>query len=57
LFQGTLQPTIAALPGLADETGKVAALDRDVAELGRRFDLGGGAMEWECLLFTVRRAD
>ena len=34
---------------------KVAALDRDVAELGRRFDLGGGAMEWE--LVTARRAD
>jgi hypothetical protein len=35
---------------------KTAALDRDLAELGRRFDLGGGVMEWEYLLLTARRA-
>ena len=32
-----------------------SALDEALAELGRRHDLGGGAMEWEYLLVTARR--
>ena len=48
-FKRHYGPTIAAYTGLADDTAKVAALDHDLAELGRRFDLGGGAMEWEYL--------
>ena len=56
-FKRNYGPTIAAYAGLAGQTAKVAALDHDLAELGRRFDLGGGAMEWEYLLFTARRAD
>jgi hypothetical protein len=56
-FKRHYGPTIAAYAGLADHTVKVAALDHDLAELGRRFDLGGGVMEWEYLLLTARRAD
>jgi hypothetical protein len=32
------------------------ALDRDLVELGRRHDRGAGAMDWEYLLFTARKA-
>ena len=56
-FKRHYGPTIAAYAGLVDHTVKVAALDHDLAELGRRFDLGGGVMEWEYLLLTARRAD
>jgi hypothetical protein len=31
----------------------VAALDADLAALARRYDLGGGAMEWEYLVVTA----
>jgi len=56
-FKAHYGPTIAAYAGLGDDTAKVAALARDLAELGRRFDRGGGVMEWEYLLLTGRRAD
>jgi hypothetical protein len=56
-FKTHYGPTIAAYAGLADDPVKTVALDRDLAELGQRFDLGGGLMEWEYLLFTARRAD
>jgi SAM-dependent methyltransferase len=55
-FKRHYGPTIAAYAGLGDDSAKVAALDRDLAELGRRFDLGG-VMEWEYLLLIARRAD
>jgi hypothetical protein len=55
-FKTTYGPTIAAYKGIADQPDKVAALDHDLAELGRRHDLGGGVMEWEYLLLTARRA-
>ena len=36
---------------------RVAALDRDLVELARRFDLGTDStvLDWEYLLFTARR--
>ena len=54
-FKRTYGPTIAVYRAIADDPDKVAALDEALAELGRRFDLGGGAMEWEYLLVTARR--
>ena len=55
-FKAAYGPTIAVYKAIADEPAKVAALDEALADLGRRHDLGGGAMEWEYLLFTARRA-
>ena len=48
-------PTIAVYKFIADEPGKVEALDADLAALGDRF-LRDGVMEWEYLLLTARRA-
>ena len=55
-FKAAYGPTIAVYKAIADDPAKVAALDEALADLGRRHDLGGGAMEWEYLLFTARRA-
>ena len=55
-FKASYGPTIAAYRGIADDPERVAALDAELAELGRRHDLGGGAMEWEYLLVTARKA-
>ena len=41
--------------GIADDPGKVAALDAALVDLARRHDLGGGAMDWEYLLVTATR--
>ena len=55
-FKTNYGPTIAAYRGLADDPERVAALDGELAELARRHDLGGGAMDWEYLLVTASRA-
>jgi SAM-dependent methyltransferase len=55
-FRTNYGPTLAAYRGLADDPDRTAALDRDLLTLTRRFDLGGGAMEWEYLLLTATRA-
>ncbi|GAA2372492.1 hypothetical protein Cme02nite_00980 [Catellatospora methionotrophica] len=55
-FKATYGPTIAVYRNIADQPDKVAALDEALAELGRRNDLGRGAMDWEYLLYTARRA-
>ena len=47
--------TIAVYRSLAEEPEKVAALDRDLAELGRRFYRDDGTMEWEYLLTARTR--
>jgi len=52
-FKAHYGPTVAAYRGIADEPDRVAALDADLAALARRFDVGGGAMEWEYLLVTA----
>lgn len=51
-------PTIVAYRNVADHPDRVAALDRDLAALATRYDIGTGAtaMEWEYLLLTARRA-
>jgi SAM-dependent methyltransferase len=56
-FKSRYGPTIAAYRGLADQPERVAALDAEFTELGRRFDTGSGrtVMEWEYLLITGRR--
>ncbi|GAA1401131.1 class I SAM-dependent methyltransferase [Catellatospora coxensis] len=55
-FKACYGPTIAVYRNIADQPDKVAALDEELAELGRRNDLGWGAMDWEYLLYTARRA-
>jgi hypothetical protein len=54
-FKSHYGPTIVAYRSLADDPDRTAALDRDLADLGRRYDLGQGRMEWEYLLVTARR--
>ena len=51
-------PTIVAYRNVAEDPERVAALDRDLAALAARYDIGTGAtvMEWEYLLLTARRA-
>ncbi|MEU7102732.1 methyltransferase domain-containing protein [Streptomyces longwoodensis] len=60
-FKERYGPTIAVYRSLADEPARVAALDRDLADLARGHGLGAEdgrtAMEWEYLLFTARRAE
>jgi len=54
-FKANYGPAVAVYRGIADDPEKVAALDRALADLARQYDLGGGAMDWEYLLFTARR--
>ncbi len=53
-FKSNYGPTIAVYRAIAAEPDRVAALDRDLIDLGRRF-LRDGIMEWEYLLLTARR--
>jgi SAM-dependent methyltransferase len=55
-FKSRYGPTIATYLSIADEPDRVAALDRDLAELARRHDRGTETtvMDWEYLLFTAR---
>lgn len=55
-FKARYGPTIAVYKFIGDDTDKVAALDRDLAELGDRLGAGGPAFDWEYLLFTARKA-
>jgi hypothetical protein len=55
-FKARYGPTVAAYRSLAAEPDRVAALDRDLAGLGRRHDRGDGVMHWDYLLWTGRRA-
>lgn len=56
-FKARYGPTVAAYRGIAEDPERVAALDRDLAELARRHDYGTGGtvMDWEYLLVTGRR--
>ncbi|MFI9580617.1 class I SAM-dependent methyltransferase [Streptomyces sp. NPDC052236] len=56
-FKERYGPTIAVYRAISDDPARTAALDRDLAELARRFDHGTGstAMDWEYLLLTARR--
>ncbi|KAA1418333.1 class I SAM-dependent methyltransferase [Mumia zhuanghuii] len=55
-FKATYGPTIAVYAAIADEPGRVATLDAELAELGRRYGADTGRMEWEYLLLTARKA-
>jgi SAM-dependent methyltransferase len=55
-FKHKYGPCIAAYRNVADDPERTAALDRDLADVARRHDLGEGAMEWEYLLMTARVA-
>jgi SAM-dependent methyltransferase len=56
-FKSRYGPTISVYAAIADEPERVAALDRDLAELARRADRGSGAtvLDWEYLLVTATR--
>ena len=56
-FKAHYGPTIAAYRGIADDPDRVAALDRDLADLAERHQRAAGstAMEWEYLLLTGRK--
>jgi len=56
-FKSHYGPTIATYRSIAGEPDKVAALDRDLADLARRHDRGTSStvLEWEYLLVTARR--
>ena len=65
-FKAYYGPTLATYRGLGDDADRVAALDRDLADLARRNDRSGGStgasagaaamvLEWEYLLLTARR--
>ena len=58
-FKANYGPTISIYKAIAEDPERVAALDRDLVELGRRFDLGTDAtvLDWEYLLFTARRSE
>lgn len=55
-FKANYGPTIAVYQAISDDADKVAALDRDLVDLARQFDVGAGpfAMDWEYLLLTAR---
>ena len=55
-FKINYGPTIAVYRSLADQPERQAALDHDLAELGRRFAAEGDGeliMDWEYLLVTA----
>jgi SAM-dependent methyltransferase len=56
-FKTTYGPTIAVYRAISDDPGKVAGLDRDLADLARRFDRGttSTVLDWEYLLVVARR--
>jgi ubiquinone/menaquinone biosynthesis C-methylase UbiE len=56
-FKINYGPTIAVYRSLADQPERQAALDEDLADLGRRFAAGtddATSLEWEYLLVTAR---
>jgi SAM-dependent methyltransferase len=59
-FKERYGPTISVYKNIADDPDRVAALDRELAELARTADLGtspgGTVLDWEYLLCTARRA-
>ncbi|MGR6317863.1 class I SAM-dependent methyltransferase [Micromonospora soli] len=54
-FKAHYGPTVAVYRAIAGEPERVAALDRDLAELARRHTAADGVMRWEYLLLTARR--
>lgn len=58
-FKINYGPTMPTDKFIADDPDRVAALDHDLAELGRRFDVGTDStmVDWEYLIFTARKSD
>ncbi|MGW5669556.1 class I SAM-dependent methyltransferase [Micromonospora sp. NPDC003776] len=54
-FKAHYGPTVAVYRAIAGEPERVAALDRDLADLARRHLGADGGMGWEYLLLTARR--
>jgi SAM-dependent methyltransferase len=61
-FKSRYGPTLTVYRSLADDPERVAALDRDLDELARRFDQAPAdqdgastALDWEYLLFTAHK--
>jgi ubiquinone/menaquinone biosynthesis C-methylase UbiE len=57
-FKTNYGPTVSTYRALADDPERVAALDRDLVELAKRFEVGTDStvLEWEYLLLTARKA-
>ncbi|WP_345713198.1 class I SAM-dependent methyltransferase [Kineococcus glutinatus] len=55
-FKACYGPTIVTYRHIAGDPERVAALDAELVALAERHDLGGGAMEFEYLVLTARRA-
>ena len=53
-FKAYYGPTISAYRAIGDDSARIAALDADLADLGRRY-LDGSSMQWEYLLVTARK--
>ena len=55
-FKACYGPTIAVYRAIAGDPERVAALDRELADLARQYDHGAGTtvMDWEYLLLTAR---
>jgi SAM-dependent methyltransferase len=56
-FKINYGPTISTYRFIADDPDRVATLDQDLVELGRRFDVGTDStvLDWEYLIFTARK--
>ena len=56
-FKRNYGPTMAVYKSLGEDADRIAALDRELADLAARFGFADGAttMEWEYLLFTATR--
>lgn len=54
-FKSWYGPTIGVYRSLADDPERAAALDRDLADLGRSHLRSDGSMDWEYLALTARR--
>ncbi|HWS39583.1 MAG TPA: methyltransferase domain-containing protein [Actinoplanes sp.] len=54
-FKANYGPTIAVYRNIAGDPERTAALDAALLDLGARFDLGDGVMNWEYLLWTASR--
>jgi len=57
-FKINYGPTISTYRSIADDPDRVAALDQDLADLARRFDVGTDStvLDWEYLVFIARKA-
>lgn len=56
-FKVRYGPTVAGYRALGDDVDRIAALDRDLAELAHRYDRGEGrtVMDWEYLLMALHK--